>query len=936
MLKKYFTTFIVLVLGGLIALHAQVVTLTPSFPTQSDNVTITFDATKGNAALSGQTVVYAHTGVITNLSTSATDWRHVIGNWGTDDSRVKMTSIGNNKFQLTFNIATFYGITGTEKVQKLAFVFRNLDGSKVARNSDGSDIFTPISDGTFQLNLTTNPSSDPCIVYTNDTFSVQVGVSASSDITLLIDQNAVITQSNATQLDTFFTGAQFGGGFHWITALATNNGNTFRDSVAVIVRGTGSSMIGVAPQGTKDGINYINDTSVVLQLFAPQKSFVYVIGDFNNWQLSPAYEMTRTPDGNRYWIQLNGLTPGVEYGFQYSIGKNQLRVADPYADKFLDSYNDPYINNETYPNLKAYPTGKTTEYVSVFQTAQTPYSWTVSNFVKPASKKLVIYELLIRDFVGKHNYQTLIDTIAYLKRLGINAVELMPFNEFEGNESWGYNTAFYFAPDKYYGTKDKLKEFIDVCHANGMAVIMDMVLNHSFGQSSMVRMYFDQATGKPLNSPWFNADATHPFNVGYDFNHESIYTQQLVDTVLKYWVNEYKIDGYRFDLSKGFTQRNTPTDVSAWSAYDQSRINIWKRIADKFRPTCSDCYMILEHFADNSEEKALSDYGFMLWGNLNYAFNEATMGYASDLRQAVASYRGWSNPNLVVYAESHDEERLMYKNINFGSTVSGYNVKDTTTALARCEAAAVLLSAIPGPYMIWQFGELGYPYSINTCTDGSVNSNCRLANKPIRWDYLNQAPRKRLYDVYAAMNALKNTYSTFSTSDFSHSLASTIKTITLRDTTMDVLVLANMGTSSSVVNRTVTKLGWWYNYFSGDSIYFNNLTDTITLGAGKYQVLSSVRLTKPIVQPLTGLTESMARSFEFQVYPNPATNVLYVETLEHITSAELIDITGRTIWTGELDTNRSINTAAVKNGVYLLKLTNNKQSSSITKIVIHQ
>ena len=57
----------------------------------------------------------------------------------------------------------------------------------------------------------------------------------------------------------------------------------------------------------------------------------------------------------------------------------------------------------------------------------------------------------------------------------------MPFNEFEGNDSWGYNPDFYFAPDKYYGPKNTLKEFIDSCHSKGIAVIMDIALNHSFG-----------------------------------------------------------------------------------------------------------------------------------------------------------------------------------------------------------------------------------------------------------------------------------------------------------------------------------------------------------------------------------------------------------------------------------------------------------------------
>ena len=928
--------FVILVIGFCLSTaNAQVVSLLPTFPTQSENVVITFDASQGNGALNGQSIVYAHTGVITNLSTSATNWRYVQGNWGTDDSRVRMTSMGNNTFQLSVNIANFYGIPSSERVQKLSFVFRNADGSKVGRNSDGSDIFVAISDGSFKYNITTSPFGSPQILYANDTLKYFIQSSEPASISLSINGVNVSYKESVQALDTFLTGANMGFGKHWIKTNLVNNGKSYADSSLVVVRSAVSSSVGVPPIGVVDGINYLSYSSVLLQFLAPQKGFVYVIGDFNNWELDPTYEMIKTPDGSRYWLSITGLVPGQEYAFQYVIDKQQLRVADPFADKLLDGNNDSYIDAETYPNLKRYPFGKTSQYVSVLQTAQKPYNWLVTNFKKPASNNLIIYELLIRDFVGKHNYQSLIDTIAYLKRLGINAIELMPFNEFEGNESWGYNTAFYFAPDKYYGTKDKLKEFIDVCHQNGIAVIMDMVLNHSFGQSGMVRMYFDNNAGKPINSPWFNADAKHPFNVGYDFNHESIYTQNFVDTVVKYWINEYKIDGYRFDLSKGFTQRNNPNDVGAWGAYDQSRINIWKRIADKLRPSCQDCYLILEHFADNSEEKVLSDYGFMFWGNINYAFNEATMGYSSDLRPALWQHRGWLAPNLIRYAESHDEERLMYKNLNFGFTSSTYNVKDTLTALARCEAAAVIQAAMPGPYMIWQFGELGYPYSINTCVDGTVNNNCRLANKPIRWDYIKQAPRKRVYDVYAAMNNLKATYSVFSSAFLNNDLTSPIKTLLFSDSSMSVFIAANFGTTTTQFIRNVNHSGWWYDYFNGDSIFFNTNKDTVLMHAGKYVLLTDVRLEKPNIQVLTGVTNFSETNLDVLVFPNPTEDIIQLESPTLINNFELTDLVGRIVMKGEIGVSGTISIGHLSSGSYILKL-NSFKESVIKKIILHK
>ena len=96
-------------------------------------------------------------------------------------------------------------------------------------------------------------------------------------------------------------------------------------------------------------------------------------------------------------------------------------------------------------------------------------------------------------------------------------------------------------------------------------------------------MYYDKAKDEPTSqSPWFNVEPTHPFNVGYDFNHSSPLVQKMIDSVLNYWTSEFRFDGYRFDLSKGFTQTYTLGNVGLWSSYDQDRINNIKRISSNF------------------------------------------------------------------------------------------------------------------------------------------------------------------------------------------------------------------------------------------------------------------------------------------------------------------------------------------------------------------
>ncbi|RYG03240.1 MAG: hypothetical protein EOO07_32120, partial [Chitinophagaceae bacterium] len=368
------------------------------------------------------------------------------------------------------------------------------------------------------------------------------------------------------------------------------------------------------PAGAKDGVAFINSgKSAIVTLYAPGKNSVSLIGEFNNWSTT-ASAMKKTSDGNTWWVQIDNLDPNTEYAYQFLVD-GTLKVADPYCEKILDPSNDSYISAALYPNLKAYPTGKTTGIVSTMIANQPAYTWKNTGFTRPEKNNLVIYELLVRDFTAEHNYASTLAKLDYLVNMGINAIELMPVNEFEGNLSWGYNPSFYFAPDKYYGTKTALQNFIDECHGKGIAVIMDMVLNHSFGQSPMVQLYFDGS--KPTaNSPWFNVDAKHPYNVGYDFNHESAATKKFSKDVMKFWMQQYKIDGFRFDLSKGFTQK-VSTDDASMSAYDASRVAIWKDYNAYIKSIDPNFFVILEHFADATEEKVLSEDGMMLWNNIN-------------------------------------------------------------------------------------------------------------------------------------------------------------------------------------------------------------------------------------------------------------------------------------------------------------------------------
>ena len=880
---------LVVIIFTAICSNAQLLKTTPEFVLDnSSNIDIVCDANYGNKAILNYTPtsdMYVHIGVITSLSTNSSDWKYVKYPWASPGADRLCSYLGNNQWNFTIvgGLRTFFGITNpSEKILKIAVLFRNGTGAIKQANADGSDMFIPVYDNANYVHIT-NPFKQP--TYTpipevitkllGDSISISAASSLTSDLNLFFNGSQVASQTATTTLATktkiSSTGAQT------IVATSTNAGVTTSDTLSFFV--AGGNTIAPVPAGLKQGINYEADaTACTLVLYAPHKSIVTVLGDFNNWTQSSQYQMNQTPDSTTYWLRLTGLTPGTEYAYQYKVD-GSLLVADYNTEKILDPNNDQYISSTTYPNLKAYPTGKTTGIVSILQTAKPAYNWQVANFTRPNKSNLVIYELLIRDFVATQNFQTVKDTISYLKRLGVNAIEVMPFNEFEGNNSWGYNPSFYFAPDKAYGTETAVRAFIDECHKQGIAVIMDMVMNHSFGQSPMVQLYWDPVNNIPAaNSPWFNQYATHPFNVGYDFNHESQATKDFVDRVMNHWLTNYKVDGFRWDLSKGFTQTNNPTDVTAWGNYDASRIAIWKRIYDKMQSISTNAYCILEHFAVNQEEIELSNYGMLLWGNSNYSFNQATMGYntGSDLQSTLfnSPTRGWTKPNLVGYMESHDEERLAYKNIAFGNVSGSYNIKDTITALKRNEMGAAFWAMIPGPKLLWQFGELGYNYSINTCSDGVTidPNNCRLSPKPIRWDYYSNPARQSLYNVYAQLIKLKltpNYLSTFTTANSAYDMASNVKWLKLTTDSLNVVVVGNFDVVPNSASITFPNAGTWYSYLTGSTRTATGNAETINLQPGEYYVYTNKDVKNTIATAIMP-SASISLTMTMTISPNPA------------------------------------------------------------------
>ena len=464
---------------------AQIIQISPAFPTVNDVVTIHYDASQGNGGLVGVSPVYTHTGIVTQ-SGLPSSWSYVQGNWGQADTNVLMTDLGNNIHEIVIDIDQYYGFPNGTNVAKLAFVFRNFVGSLEGKTATMGDIFYPVYpiNGGFQAAIF-KPYSD-LLVNINDTISIN-GQSNSNATLQLFDNGVLVADTTNTTLlekDIIVNSS----GDHQIIFVADDGNTILRDTVNYVV--IPALNLVDPPNGLVDGINYINDSTVTLKFYAPEKTTVNLIGDHNNWMVNSSSFMSLSTDSSYWWKTISGLSPGGKYTYQYLVD-GVIKIADPLSPLILDPNNDANIGSFNYPNPVPYPSNYTNGFVTVMEPGKTAYNWTNNNFTAPENKDLIIYELLVRDFVSTHSYQTLIDTLDYLTELGVNAIELMPPGEFENNESWGYNPSFHMALDKYYGTPEHFKAFIDSCHGRGIAVINDIVFNQAFGQSPMVNLYWD-------------------------------------------------------------------------------------------------------------------------------------------------------------------------------------------------------------------------------------------------------------------------------------------------------------------------------------------------------------------------------------------------------------------------------------------------------------
>lgn len=944
-----------------LCVYAQTTTI-PSPALADGPVELRFN--KSGTPLASYTgVIYAHIG----LTVNGTPWQNVIGSWGNNTGQPALTLDSGTTYKLTLgpNLYSYFGVPTTSTITQICVVFRAASGSP-----QSADTFVPV--GSFQLNLTAPVQNSSTILASGSSFTVSAN-NTGGNANYTLKSNGSVINNNPSTSNYTFTQTNITANQNYILE-AVQGSSTITKKFSVIVNS--GAVAAAMPEGLKDGVNYnsTDATKATLVLSAPNKDFIYVAGTFNNWEPNANYAMKKDPTTGKFWLELTGLTSGTAYSYQYWVGDQTnlpanspaiVKTADPFSTLVLSPFDDPEIATlGVYPNLPQYPEGQERE-VSVLQTGPNAfyqYTWSdaTTNFVKPKKKDLVIYEVLVRDFDASRTYQDLINRIDYFKNLNINAIQLMPVMEFEGNESWGYNTVFHLALDKRYGNEAKLKEFIDLCHQNGIAVILDLALNHVYGRSPLNRMWMTDtnndgwAESTTSENPYCNPTATHSYSVGTDldhFNEPNNLTVNYVKQTIEHWVNNFKIDGFRWDLTKGFTQNcpftgNGSAQDACTNNYQADRVAKLKYYADLQWAIDPNFYVIFEHLGTGgsyTEEVEWANYrktgdsdgiskGIMQWRKMTDPYANFVKGNSTNL-SGVAD----ATDRFIGYAESHDEERIAYK----AMTEAGQTLNNLPKILKRLSALGAMHLLVPGPKMIWHFGSLGYDDSIFTCSDGTVNTpsggaagDCKLATKPQnQWtsNWLANVDRKKVYDDWAKMNDMRINENVFENGQHSWNFTTTgrprldVWTSTSPSSTLSyVFVLTNMTNTAFNGSANFPYTGTWYDLMTGTPMNVTSTTMSVSIEADGFRVYGNQEAL---------LEQNTFEKNKVVLQPNPSSGTFYINT--NAKQVVIYNLTGQVVqqFNGNFDSSYTYSVDGLNQGVYLVKITDENNNQSSMKLI---
>ena len=492
---------------------------------------------------------------------------------------------------------------------------------------------------------------------------------------------------------------------------------------SVIFKRSGYSLVlAQLPAYAKRGVTLPDDSagrdSTTFRFQIPGKSIVLVrVGPVGQTLANVEPVALRRNSGSEDWWINMLLAPGTyEYLFEFEDGKT---IYDPWGRQ-----NGAYGTRFTVG-----PEGLTAD----------NYNWTSTPYQRPPANRLVIYELNVREFAAKGSaqgkFKDLIPLLAHFNSLGVNAIELMPINDY-GNIgpsnffSWGYDLSHHFALEPSYGTPADFKELVDSAHARGIAVIVDVVFNHLNDPAPLWQMIPNEAANPyfkqpPLVNPDDRRSNEDDLAFFKDMDLWTPEAQQYVDEVLKMWLDEYRVDGFRYDYTQGigWSMNDTTGGILGWTRrirreYGSGIIQIAEHLPES--PALIYYGGLTGGWHDSFRDEIFDDARFQNTSLTD--FENLVLGLGAypgnDAPATPSSYADRTQPvNATV---NHDEQSLVYELLTF------QGVTDTLEALIRDRVYAVMMFTSLGIPMVWQGMEYGE-------ARGWHNDSEKLSYRPVQW-----------------------------------------------------------------------------------------------------------------------------------------------------------------------------------------------------------
>lgn len=461
--------------------------------------------------------------------------------------------------------------------------------------------------------------------------------------------------------------------------------------------------------------------------------------------------------------------------------------------------------------------------MSVFTLDPAPavFAWTDETFRTPDLDDLIVYELQVEEF--NDTFDGVAERLTYLKSLGVNCIELMPVSSMKLDFDWGYGPLFYFAPSYRYGGPDALRRLVNAAHAQGIAVILDVVYEHVDTMFPYYRVYTDlsgfAAAPQPAN-PMMDGSNIYGFGPKPDFT--VAFTLAYFKQANQYWIDEFHVDGFRYDE---VTDLYVPPMDAGYRTLVEGTYQ-YSLTVPRFQGA-TDGYSRIVQCAEalgKATTVLAQSYTSCAWqdGLLNLAESVASGNAVTDdyAHQLDPSFMGYPSTTMVVdvagnpvampvapyqYIESHDHSQLI--------TFVGPN--GDRSRFFKLQPHAIALYTLQGIPMLWQGQELADDYILPNTGLDRVH-----LERVTHWAYFYDSYGQPLISLYRRLGNLRRGVRALrSRSSFYYnqqSLQGTQVLIYSRHAVADgtnaeswALVLLNFADSNSTVSAPFPAAGTW-------------------------------------------------------------------------------------------------------------------------------